>query len=101
VEIGQTQQQLEQTSTVLREVWPLAGKESYSEITLLAEPAERARIRHFLLTAKFLHSGNAREHLVQVMGEAYTLAGECERNGRGAGADTASTNRSGYDHTSL
>jgi len=34
------------------------------------------------------------------MGEAYTLAGECERNERGAGADTANTNLSAYGHTS-
>lgn len=100
MEIGQAQQQLEQTRAVFRGVWPVARKKRHGDITLLAEPGERARIRQLSLTAPFLHCGNACEDLIQVMREAYTNAGECGRNGRGTGADTANTNLSGYNHTS-
>jgi hypothetical protein len=64
VEIGQAQQQLKQTSTVFGRVRPVARKQRDGEITLLAEPTERARIRQFSLAAPFLDGGKAREDFI-------------------------------------
>jgi hypothetical protein len=100
MEIGQAKQQFKQTRAIFRGVWSIAREQLYSEITLVAEPTERARIRQLGLTAPFLNGRNAREDFVQVMVEAYTVAGERERDERRAGAHTASANLSNYDHTS-
>ena len=100
MEIGKAEQQLEQTSAVLRGVRPVARKQRHGEVTLLAEPIERTAIRQFSVPKPFLHRGNTREDLIQVMREAYTLAGEYGRNACGTGADMTNTNLSGYDHTS-
>ena len=100
MEIGKAEQQLQQTSAVLGGIRPIARKQRHGEITLLPEPIERAAIRQFSVTKPFLHRGNTREDLIQVMREAYTLGGECGRNACGTRVDTANTNLSGYDHTS-
>ena len=100
MEIGQTEQQFEQTGTLFRRGWSLPRKERYGKIALLGEPIERAGIGQLSLLEALLHRGNAGENLIQVMHEANAMAGECGRDGRGASADTADSNLGGHNHTS-
>jgi hypothetical protein len=100
LEIGQAEQQFEQPSAILAVVRHVAGKQRDGEITLLSKPSEDAGIREFILAAAFLHGGQTSENFVQIVRQAYALATERLRYGSGTGAHTASTNLSGYDHTS-